>query len=178
MIEAIRGDRTPNLLVMQYNGNWQVQNLLLVPWCFFSEAAVEKRPALAEMARRAGWIGCNIRLDAIAPEGKLHLVIAGEAVESAIVRRQYSHATSLRVLPPQARGWTLDVLRAVHDLGHKQFTLSELYKSAVPKLASLHPKNRNVAPKIRQQLQVLRDLGFLQFAQRGHYQLQASFAFT
>jgi hypothetical protein len=36
-------------------------------------------------------------------------------------------------------------------------------------LQELHPDNRHVREKIRQQLQVLRDLGFVEFLGRGRY---------
>ena len=36
-------------------------------------------------------------------------------------------------------------------------------------LARMHPENRHVRDKIRQQLQVLRDKGFLEFVGRGEY---------
>jgi type II restriction enzyme len=39
-------------------------------------------------------------------------------------------------------------------------------------LAQLHPANRHVRDKIRQQLQVLRDLGLLEFVGRGKYRLR------
>lgn len=38
-------------------------------------------------------------------------------------------------------------------------------------LASLHPGNRHVRDKIRQQLQVLRDMGILTFLGGGGYRL-------
>ena len=38
--------------------------------------------------------------------------------------------------------------------------------TAVP---PLHPDNRHVLDKIRQQLQVLRDMGFVEFLGRGRY---------
>ncbi|MBI5242579.1 MAG: hypothetical protein HY922_02705 [Elusimicrobia bacterium] len=40
------------------------------------------------------------------------------------------------------------------------------------RLSELHPNNRHVRPKIRQQLQVLRDLGFVAFLGRGRYRLK------
>ncbi len=46
MIQAIREDRTPNLLFLQYSHNWTVSNLLLVPRFFFSESIIEKRKPL------------------------------------------------------------------------------------------------------------------------------------
>jgi len=62
------------------------------------------------------------------------------------------------------------VLRAVRQLGKPEFTLQEMYECE-PKLKALHPNNQNVRPKIRQQLQVLRDLGLLRFGARGSYEI-------
>ncbi|HXN93810.1 MAG TPA: hypothetical protein VN879_04870 [Candidatus Acidoferrales bacterium] len=60
------------------------------------------------------------------------------------------------------RGWTLDVLQVVQSLGKMDFTLADVYERAND-LAKLHPNNAHVRDKIRQQLQVLRDLGLLDF---------------
>ena len=68
------------------------------------------------------------------------------------------------------RGWTLDVLKAIRKLNKAEFSLSDVYQFE-SELAAMHPGNRNVRPKIRQQLQVLRDLGFINFTDRGHYSL-------
>jgi len=38
-------------------------------------------------------------------------------------------------------------------------------------LAALYPRNHNLRPKIRQQLQVLRDAGLLKFEGQGTYEL-------
>ena len=43
-----------------------------------------------------------------------------------------------------------------------EFTLQDVYAFA-PHLEKLHSDNRHVCDKIRQQLQVLRDLGFVEF---------------
>jgi len=50
----------------------------------------------------------------------------------------------------------------------EEFTLSELY-SYREELARLHPKNRNIEAKIRQQLQLLRDRGVIEFLGKGRY---------
>ena len=68
----------------------------------------------------------------------------------------------------EARGWTLDVLNVVRGMGRREFTLAEVYAFA-GELARLHPRNRFVRPKIRQQLQILRDLGFVEFLGSGQY---------
>jgi type II restriction enzyme len=71
----------------------------------------------------------------------------------------------------QKRGWTLDVLQIVKRLDKKEFTLREVYDQEEA-LAKLHPDNHNVQPKIRQQLQVLRDLDLLEFLTPGFYRLK------
>jgi len=52
----------------------------------------------------------------------------------------------------------------------KEFVLSEVYNHA-DQLAELHPHNHHIHDKIRQQLQVLRDLDLLQFLGAGSYRL-------
>lgn len=170
MMRALTSDRVPNLLVMQYTPDWSVRNLVLIPSFFFTRAAIEKRPPLAPTARRAGWIGCNILLREIADVGKIKVVADGMAIDASTVRDQYATIRPLAALNVEARGWTLDVLRLVKKLNKRYFSLSEAYEFA-PELSKLHPNNRNVQPKIRQQLQVLRDMGLLRFVSRGEYEV-------
>jgi type II restriction enzyme len=170
MLRAIRSQRVPNLLIMQYSADWLVRNLLLVPSFFFTEAIIEKRPPLGPAARRAGWVGCNILLDRIPPDGKIPVVSDGAAVDESRVRQEFSRTRRLAGLPPSVRGWTLDVLGAIRSLKKTCFSLQELY-SVEPYLRSLHPNNRSVRPKIRQQLQLLRDLGLVRFTRPGNYEV-------
>ena len=170
MLRSIRTDRTPNLLLLQYSNTWAVQNLLLVPRMFFTESVVEKRKPLAPKARRAGWIGCNILLSEIPLDGKIPMISGGVSVRKERVRGEFSRVKQLAQLPTSLRGWTLDVLRAVRQLGKREFSLGELYAFET-QLERLHPKNKNVRPKIRQQVQVLRDIGLLRFGARGTYRI-------
>jgi len=73
-------------------------------------------------------------------------------------------------LKGEMRGWTLDVLNVLRKLGKHDVVLSDVY-SFERSLQALHPNNKNVKPKIRQQLQVLRDLGFLSFEGEGRYRV-------
>ena len=59
----------------------------------------------------------------------------------------------------------------VRLLGKDEFSLAEVYAHA-DALARLHPANRHVHDKIRQQLQVLRDLALVEFLGRGVYRLR------
>src|SRR5580700_5070081 len=171
MLRAIRSDRVPNLLVLQYSPEWLVRNLLLIPSVFFSETVIEKRAPLGPKARRAGWVGCNILLDRIPQDGKIAVVSNGSTVAARQVREEFSRIRRLGDVPPAIRGWTLDVFTTVRRLGRARFSLQELYQLE-PYLQRIHPRNRNVRPKIRQQLQVLRDLGPIEFKSPGNYALR------
>ncbi len=174
MRDAIRSDRTPNLFVMHYDRKrWSVSNVILIPNYAFSLSAIEKRNALGAMARRAGWVGCNILLSRIPADAKIPIVTEGFATGTSEVRRQYALLRPLKKLNYENRGWTLDVLNAVRGLGMLEFTLSDVY-ARESSLGKLHPNNRHVRDKIRQQLQVLRDLGLLLFLRRGCYRLGSS----
>lgn len=168
MLRAIRTDKTPNLLLLQYSSAWLVQNLMLIPRMFFSESVIEKRNPLGPHARRAGWVGCNILLSEIPEDGKIHVICDGRPVLKNQVRDEFSRVKCLAELPPSVRGWTLDVLRVVRRLGGASFSLREVYDFE-SELKALHPRNQNVRPKIRQQLQVLRDIGLISFASPGNY---------
>ncbi len=171
MRDAIRSNRTPNLFVMQYDRKeWSVSNVILIPNFAFSMSAIEKRKALGPDARRAGWVGCNILLGRIPADAKIPIVTEGCPINSSEVRNQYARLRPLEGLTSEERGWTLDVLNAVRGLGIGEFALSDVY-GFESSLGQLHPNNRHVRDKIRQQLQVLRDLGLLVFLGRGHYRL-------
>jgi len=171
MMAAIQGDNVPKLLILQYTQQWCVQNLMLIPSFLFNASAIQKRNPLAGTARRAGWVGCNILLSALPQIGKLRLVDSGSIIAPPTVRGCYQQLRPLAHLAPKVRGWTLDVLRIVQSLKRREFLLAEIY-AYEHRLQSLHPDNQNVRPKIRQQLQVLRDLGMLKFRGDGRYELQ------
>lgn len=171
MREAILADRTPNLLALHYDADsWRVRDLILIPHFAFSLAAVKKRPPLKDTARRHGWIGCNILLSHIPLDARIHLVSEGMVASPSDVRRRYRRVRPLAQLDVEQRGWTLEVLNVLRKLGKSEFVLAEVY-AAERGLARLHPDNRHVRDKIRQQLQVLRDLGFVQFLGGGEYRL-------
>jgi type II restriction enzyme len=170
MMRALKSDSTPNLLLMQYSDDWLVHNLLLVPSFFFSATAVQKRKPLGLGARRAGWIGCNILLSEIADEGKIRVISQGVPESPRIVRDRFQTVRPLANVHARTRGWTLDVLRMIRRLGQERFSLQDVY-AYEGDLSATYPSNRNVRPKIRQQLQVLRDIGFIDFEGSGRYRV-------
>jgi type II restriction enzyme len=172
MRRAIEQRRTPHLLAMEYDlAAWKVNNLTLIPSFALTLSCLEKRKPLSLGARRSGWVGCNILLSMIPPDARIPLVSCGVPARPSTVRQQYALLHPLETLDSDARGWTLDVLNAVRLLGKTEFVLSELYDRA-DHFQRLHPNNRHVREKIRQQLQRLRDLGLLDFGGRGTYRLK------
>ena len=172
MRRAILLDRTPNLYVLYYDlTQWLVRTVILIPHFAFALSAIECRKPLAATARRAGWIGCNILLNKIPEDARISIVEAGNARSPAEVRRDYQRLRPLEKLKAERRGWTLDVLNIVRSLNKPEFSLAEVYAHA-DELAELHPKNAHVTDKIRQQLQVLRDMGLLEFLGAGSYRLR------
>jgi type II restriction enzyme len=171
MKRSMRSDRTPNLFLLHYQlPEMRVQNVLLIPHFVFTESILEKRKPLSSTARRAGWVGCNFLLDRIPSDARIAVVEDGKASPAASVRRAYNRLRPLEKLQGDKRGWTLDVLNIVRSLKKHEFVLSDVYDHA-NQLAKLHPNNAHVRDKIRQQLQVLRDLGLLHFLGGGSYRL-------
>jgi type II restriction enzyme len=172
MKRAILEDRTPNLFVLHYDLDaWAVRTVLLVPHFAFALSALERRKPLAPTARRAGWVGCNILLDKIPIHARISVVSEGTPLTPREVRSSYNRLRPLEKLQVEKRGWTLDVLQVVQSLGKMDFTLADVYAHA-GSLAKLHPQNRHVQPKIRQQLQELRDMGLVEFLGGGEYRLR------
>ncbi|MBX7131345.1 MAG: hypothetical protein K1X67_01575 [Fimbriimonadaceae bacterium] len=171
MISSIRSERAPNLFYLHYDITEGVRDLLLIPRFFFTEGCIERRAPLGPGARRAGWVGCNIRLDRIPPEGRIAVVKSSVAMDTTWVRAQFAKMGALKNQSGEARGWTLAVLLELHHLGVEVFTIEQAY-ALEPVLQAKFPKNNNVRPKIRQQLQVLRDMGILTFLGGGNYRFE------
>jgi type II restriction enzyme len=149
-----------------------VTNALVIPKHFFVIKIIEKRKPLAETARRAGWVGCNILLKQIPSSGKIFLVRDGLPESKASVLAQWQKTLFLRKEAADDRGWLIEVMKCVETIGHKEFSLDDVY-AFEQKLGSIYPNNKNVRPKIRQQLQVLRERGYLEFVSRGRYRLRS-----
>jgi len=156
--------------------NYHLQNLsvldfFVIPKHFFVPEIIEKRKPLAASARRAGWIGSNILLQKIPQIGKIFLVHQQKVEPKEKVLAEWKKTLFLREEKEiSARGWLLDVMRCIEKLGKRDFTLEDVY-AFEKELSVLHPENKHIKDKIRQQLQVLRDKGYLDFVSRGYYRL-------
>ena len=172
MIGRLQDSNNPNFFLLSYDlQNFEVLNFLVIPKHFFVPEIIEERKPLSPTAHRAGWIGCNILLQGIPQTGKIFFVRNHQVEPKDKVLAEWQKTLFLREEKKiSAKGWLLDVMNCVEKLGNKEFSLDEVYGFANI-LSKKHPENKHIKDKIRQQLQILRDKGYLEFIERGRYRL-------
>ncbi|MEM3012927.1 MAG: DpnI domain-containing protein [Candidatus Hadarchaeales archaeon] len=171
-LRAIRTGTVPNFFFLRYDSQaLRVVDLFLVPGHFITESIVERRKPLSDSARRHGWVGSNILLGNLPQDARITIIENGQEIPVWKVRERWSRFSFLRDWTSHSRGWLADVLACVRELKKREFTLADVY-AFEDKLAGLHPTNKHVRPKIRQQLQVLRDNGILEFLGKGVYRVR------
>ncbi len=168
MIERITDANNPNLFVMEYSDDLQVRNLILIPKFFLVPSVIEKRNSLRSDARRAGWTGCNILYYKIPEQGKIMLIDDQRMSDRSEVITQYARVKKLKSADVDNQTWLLDVLSCVNLISKTEFSLQDVYKFTRT-LQIKHNENHNIEAKIRQQLQILRDRGYIEFLGRGQY---------
>lgn len=166
MIERITALDNPSFFFLHYD-RYEVNNLIIVPKCFFVPDIIQKRPPLKKSAVRAGWEGCNILLGKVPESAKIPIIRDGEILPPTAVCQKYNQVFSLQTKSVESRGWLFDVLLCTEKL-EDTFTLNQMYAFA-GMLKARHPRNNNIHAKIRQQLQLLRDKGLIEFTAPGHY---------
>ncbi len=169
MIARITSDCNPDFFFMDYSlKEYSVKNLLMVPKYFFHPDIIEKRKPLSPSAKRSGWTGCSVVLSNIPPQGKIKIISDGEAIDKKTVLGQVLKSGGLNIRDMDGRGWTLDILNCINKIDKTEFNLEDVY--AFGEFLKLkRPENNNIRPKIRQQLQILRDKGYIEFLGNGKY---------
>jgi len=172
MLKRLQASNNPNLFLLNYDlQNLSVTNFFVIPKHFFVPEIIEKRKPLARTARRAGWVGCNILLKNIPETGKIFYIKNSLVEPKEKVLARWKRTLFLREEKEiSAKGWLLDIMRCVEKLGKREFMLEDIY-AFEKELSVLHPDNKHIKEKIRQQLQILRDKGYLEFKSRGRYRL-------
>ena len=177
-IAAIEQGNVPHYAFLQYlpvaPKLWLVRDVFVIPSHFFSRAVIEQRRALSHTAQRSGWVGSNILLGNLPVDARVAVVTGGQVRDRNEVRQKWRRFEFLA--SPGARGgWGADVWSCVQRLRAETrsttFTLQAFYSRFVDELRARYPENNNVDAKIRQQLQVLRDGGVLQFLGAGSYEI-------
>jgi type II restriction enzyme len=173
MIRRVNSIQKPNFFFMGYMIEMcGVNDFFVIPKHFFVPEIIEKRKPLADSARRAGWVGSSILFSKIPKAGHIFYIENGKELAKKDVLEKWQKTVFLRqVKKSDARGWILDIMNCIDTLNKKEFTLQDMY-SFENDLSEIHPENRNIKPKIRQQLQFLRNKGYLEFLGEGLYRLK------
>ena len=172
MMARIADSSAPTLCLLERNEVWRINSLTAIHGSFLTSWVIEKREPLPDRARRAGWVGCKIRLDRIPADGEIALVAQGEIVPKDRVRCSFRRFMPLEEMSAERRGWATLTLSVIRGLGKLHFSLSEIYEQE-RYFAAAYPGNHNIRAKIRQQLQLLRDLDIVSFGGHGSYSLIA-----
>ena len=169
MIARITSNENPDFFFMSYSKQeLKVKDLVFIPKHFFVPDIIEKRKPLAPTARRAGWVGCNILIDKIPEQGRVEIVSNGTIADIKSVVSKANKSNQLETKDINSRGWLMDILNCANRIPAQVFTLEDMYQFE-NMLQLKHPQNNNIKPKIRQQLQYLRDKGFIEFLGNGYY---------
>ena len=96
------------------------------------------------------------------------MIKSHEELSKDIVMRNYAQLVRLRIENMNLRGWLMDILKCIDRITGEIFSLEDMYIFA-DELSAKHIDNHNIMAKIRQQLQFLRDKGFIKFLGGGTY---------
>ncbi|MFA5751067.1 MAG: DpnI domain-containing protein [Candidatus Paceibacterota bacterium] len=173
MIKRINSPQKPNFFFMGYMVKmWSVNDFFVVPKHFFVSEIIEQRKPLTESARRAGWVGSNILFSRIPKAGQIFYIENGKELNKRNVLEKWKKTVFLKkVKKVDTKGWILDIMNCIDSLNKKDFTLKDMY-AFENDLFVIHPENKNIKAKIRQQLQFLRNKDYLEFVGNGTYKLK------
>jgi len=169
MLERLNSNNNPHFFFLTYdNSNWSINNFVVIPKHYFVSDIIIRRKPLPKTAKRAGWIGCNINLAKIPEYGRIFIVKDKKIIDKKKVQSLWQGTDFLKNKKGKSKGWILEIMNCVDKLDDT-FTLKQIY-AFENHLQRKFPNNRFIKDKIRQQLQVLRDKGLLEFKGNGKYQ--------
>ncbi len=94
--------------------------------------------------------------------------VTEETLLKKVAEEQDRYEGGTESIQKNLKGWEKDVFDALNEIDLDVFKLKDVYEYE-ERLSKLHPENKFVKAKIRQQLQQLRDLGLVEFLERGVY---------
>lgn len=115
MISAIREERQPNLILLNYRLPFSVSNLFILPRRFIVEPMVVARKPLSSTARRAGWVGCNLDLGIIPKSALIPCVVDGVPVPQRKIQKSWSATEVLDDCAGTERSWLTVTLGIVES---------------------------------------------------------------
>ena len=172
MINRLKSSRNPNLFLLNYDKDSNaVLNFIVIPKQFLIPEIIEKRKPLSQEAKRAGWVGCMILLKSIPESGRIFYIKDKKVQTKDKILAEWQKTLFLRSeknVP--TKGWLLDIMRCIEKTNKLEFTNQDIY-AFENELSILHPNNKHIRDKIRQQLQVLCKNGYIDSVVSGNYSI-------
>lgn len=168
MIERLESSTNPNFFILQYNKKLEVLNYIAIPKYFVRVEDIIPRKNW--IPNRPKYIMCNISMKEIPESGKVFYIRNWENRNKKEVLRDWEKIVFLKEKKWESKGWILDIMKCIERLWKKDFSLDEMYNFK-DILKEKYPQNNFIEDKIRQQLQILRDKGYLEFLGRGKYRV-------
>ncbi|MDZ4722359.1 MAG: DpnI domain-containing protein [candidate division Zixibacteria bacterium] len=173
MIASLNSDKSSSLLLLRYDRtNHSVRDFLVIPRHFFVPSMIQKRNPLSPSAKRYPYVGCSILIGSVPEAAKVYFLKEGVVIPKKQVMSEWTRGEFLRGEKKfENKSWLVDTMKCIDMLKHSEFSLSDIYEFE-GFLTERHPNNRFIKDKLRQQLQILRDNGYLQFLGNGKYRLE------
>ncbi len=171
MIERIISQNSPNFFFLNYDkSDYNIINFFAAPsYIFVPDMIIQRKKGIPN---RPNYMMCNINISVIPNSGKIYYIKDGERLNKNQIIDSWHKTTFLRQTQNiDSKGWLIDIMNCIDKMEKETFSLTDMY-SFENYLKIKHPENNNIKAKIRQQLQILRDRGYLKFISRGKYKLK------
>ena len=170
-IKRFKENNKPNFFFLHYlDWIYSINDFFVVPKYFFVSEIIEKRKN--GLKNRPNYYMCNILFDRIPNSWKIYYIEDWKEISKEKVLEKWQKTAFLKdIKKDNLKGWILDIMNCIESLNKEKFSLKEIYDFE-KNLEILHPENKNIKAKIRQQLQFLRDKWYLEFLEkRGNYRV-------
>ena len=166
-VEAIE-NKPMHLFVLKYSQDYTITNFLVVPKYFFTSDIVKRRPNA--LKGRPNYFMSDIDFSIIPESWKIHYISDWKYKTRTEILEEWNKVRFLEKEKSSSKGWIFDTMICIEKLNKKVFSLQDMYDFE-NELKLKHPENNNIKPKIRQQLQFLRDKWYLEFVSSGKYRV-------
>lgn len=161
-----------NLFVLKYSDDYTITNFLVVPKYFFTQEVIEKRNEAKVKQKNWTirlWTWGIIRFDKIPESGKIHYISNWTYKTRTDILNAWNWIKFLEEETNEWKWWIFEIMRCIELVGKVEFTPIELYEKFGVLLSQLYPLNNNIDAKIRQQLQDLEKVGYIERIQKWVY---------
>jgi type II restriction enzyme len=120
LLERLGEPSSPHLCLLHYEvSGLSVRNFLVIPSFYLTKAMAVARRPLAPTARRAGWVGGNIRIGGVPEDARVYYLRDGQPTGKEEVLRSWG----------EAKGWLADTMHCIQLLRVEYvYVLGEWFK--------------------------------------------------